>query len=83
MTDTEILEDIKKIIHKHFGIDQDKIEEESYLDSDLNITDIEIDDLIVILQEKYDIKFPKNSSLSFKKVSDLVTFIFENADSTN
>ena len=41
MTDTEIFEELKKDIHEQFGISEDKIEEDSYFDSDLNITDLE------------------------------------------
>ncbi len=82
MTDTEILEDLKKIIHKQFGIAEDKIEEESYFDADLNITDLEIEDLVASLQEKYGMTTTQ-STPSFKKVLDLVTYIYENADTTS
>ncbi len=82
MTDTEIIDDIKKIIHKQFGIDEEKIEEDSYFDSDLNITDLEMEDLASALAEKYSMNFAENVISSFKKVSDLVTYIFENADTT-
>lgn len=83
MIDTEIFEDLKKIIHKEFGIAEEKIEEDSYFDSDLNITDLEIEDLISSVQEKYGITISEEKLPSIKKVSDLVTYIFENVDSSN
>lgn len=83
MTDTEIFEDIKQIIHNQFGIVEDKIEEDSYFDSDLNISELEIEDVTTAIQEKYGIKIPDEKLVSIKKVSDLVTLIYENADSTN
>jgi len=83
MTDTEILEDLKKILSKQFDLDEENIEEESYFDSDLNITDLDIEDLLNSLSQKYDIKIPQEKASSFKKVSDLVNYIFENADATS
>lgn len=83
MTDTEILEEIKSIIYKQFGVDEEKIEEDSYFDSDLNISELEIEDLVSTIQDRYNITIPEDKISSFKKISDLVTYIFENADSTN
>lgn len=83
MTDTEIFEDLKIILCKQFDLDEEKIEEESYFDSDLNITDLDIEDLLSSLSQKYDINIPQEKTSSFKKVSDLVNYIFENADATS
>ena len=83
MTDTEIFEDLKKILSKQFDLDEEKIEEESYFDSDLNLTDLDIEDLLSSISQKYDINIPQEKASSFKKVSDLVNYIFENADATS
>ena len=83
MTDTEILEDIKNIIEQEFGIDKENIEEDMELDQDLNITDLEIDDLISKIEEKYDLKIPQNKIPSFFKVSDLIAYLYENIDSAH
>lgn len=83
MTDTEIFDNLKKIISKQFGISEEEIEEDSYFDSDLNITELEMDDLIAIAQEKFNITIPDDKLPSIKKVSDLVAYIYENADATN
>jgi len=82
MTDTEILEDIKKIIHKEFGTAPDEIEEESYFDEDLNITDLELEDLIAQLEDKYNIKIAPEKAAAFKKVADLVAYLYENVDTS-
>lgn len=83
MTDTEILDDIKKIIENQFGVESENIEEDMELDQDLNITDLEIEDLIAALEEKYDIKIPEEKIPSFVKVSDLVTYLYENIDTAS
>lgn len=80
MTDTEILEDLKKIIHKQFDIPEEDIEENSYFDQDLNISELEIEDLISQVEEKYNIKIPQEVIPSFKKISDLVDYLYENTE---
>ena len=80
MTDTEILEDIKKIISKDYGIDAESIEEDSSFDEDLNITDLEIEDLVTKLESKYDIQIPTDVISAFGKVADIVNYIYENVD---
>lgn len=81
MTDTEILEDLKNLIEKLFGIDKENIEEDMSLDEDLNITDLEIEDLVSAVETKYDIKIPEDKVQDFVKVSDLVNYLYENIDS--
>ncbi|KKR78307.1 MAG: Acyl carrier protein [Candidatus Curtissbacteria bacterium GW2011_GWA1_40_9] len=82
MTDTEILEEIKAIIEKQFGIEHENIEEDMELDQDLNITDLEIDDLISAIEYKYDIKIPEEKAADLVKVSDLVAYVYENINKT-
>lgn len=80
MTDTEILEELKNIIEKEFGIPKEHIEEDSNLDEDLNITDLEIEDLLTKVGETFRVKIPEEEYENFKKVQDLVTYIYENID---
>jgi len=80
MTDTEIFEDLKRIIHKQFNVPEEDIEEDSYFDEDLNITEIELEDLAIALEEKYNIKIDPNKLTMFKKVSDMVSYLYENVD---
>ena len=82
MTDTEIFEELKTIIEKELGIDKEMIEEDSNLDEDLNITDLEIEDLVEKINSTYDIKISDDQTQKFKKVSDIVTYLYENVDNT-
>jgi acyl carrier protein len=82
MTDTEIFEELKTIIEKEFGIEKEMIEEDSNLDEDLNITDLEIEDLVEKINSTYDIKISDDQTQKFKKVSDIVTYLYENVDNT-
>lgn len=80
MIDTDILEDIKDLISKQFHIPQEEIEEDSYLDQDLGIVDLELEDLVSNIQNKYDIQIPQENLESFKKVSDIVFYVYESID---
>lgn len=80
MTDTEILEDLKKIIHKQFDIAAEDVEEDSSFDSDLNIAELDLEDLIATIEEKYNLKIEAEKITAFKKVSDLVSYLYENVD---
>lgn len=76
----DILEEIKTIISHQFGIPHEEIEEESLLDEDLSITDLDLEDFISHVEEKYDITIPEGKKLTFKKVSDIVSYIYDNVE---
>ena len=68
----DYLEDLKNLIVKQFGIDPENIEEDSSLEADLNITELDLEDLIETI--------PPEKVSTFKKVSDIVNYLFENID---
>ena len=76
----DYLEDIKKMIAKQFGINEEDIEEDSYLESDLDITDLDLEDLIAQIEDKYQIQIPHDVYSGFKRVADIANYLYENAD---
>ena len=76
----DYLEEVKKIIAKQFGIEEEMIEEDSNLDEDLNITDLDMEDLITVIEDKYQIQIPQEKFSKFEKVSDMVNYLYENTD---
>ena len=76
----DYLEDLKILIEKQFGIAAENIEEDSSLEADLNITELDLEDLIETIQDKYQIQIPAQKVSTFKKVSDIVNYLFENID---
>ena len=76
----EYFEDVKKIISKLFEIDADSIDEESYLSTDLNISELDLEDLIASIEDKYQIEIPQEEYLKFHQVADIVTYLYENVD---
>ncbi|MBI2599178.1 acyl carrier protein [Candidatus Curtissbacteria bacterium] len=76
----DYFEDLKKIIAGLYSVDEETIEEESLLDADLNISELDLEDLIAVLEEKYAIAIPQSVYSKFIKVGDIASFLYENAD---
>ena len=76
----EYFEDVRKIISKLFDIDSDSIEEESFLSSDLSISELDLEDLIASIEDKYQIEISQEEYLKFHQVTDIVTYLYENVD---
>lgn len=77
----DLFEDIKKMIANDFGLPEEDIEEDSLLDEDLSITDLDLEDFLTKLQEKYEVEIPPEKTGSFKKVSDIVNYLYEKSES--
>ena len=76
----DYFEELRKLISEQFSIPEDNIEEDSLLDEDLSITDLDLEDLITQIQKKFDIVVPADKIPSFKKVSDIVAFLYDHAE---
>lgn len=78
----DYFEDLKKLIINQFGLDEEntEIEEDSFLDSDLNISELDLEDLVAKLEEKYQISIPQQAYGKFKQIQDITTYLYENVD---
>lgn len=79
---TDYLEDIKKMLAKQFGLDEESIEEDSYLEADLNISELDMEDFVAALEDKYQITIPQEDYSKFKKVVDIANYLYESIDQT-
>ena len=77
---TEYLDTVKKIISSQFGIPLEDIEDNSLLDEDLSITDLDLEDLISQIQKKFDVVIPQEKISGFKKIADIISFLYEHAE---
>lgn len=78
----DYLEEVKKIIAKQFELEEDTIDEESFLESDLNITELDLEDLVAKLEDKYEVEIPLEVYTKFNTVSDIANYLYEHAAST-
>lgn len=70
-----ILEDLKKIITRHIDVLPENITMESDLNDDLDADSIEIAEVVMDIEEKYNFEFSDKDTTKIKKVKDLVEFI--------
>ncbi|KXB58547.1 acyl carrier protein [Gemelliphila asaccharolytica] len=70
-----ILEDLKKIITRHIDVLPENITMESDLNDDLDADSIEIAEVVMDIEEKYNFEFSDEDTTKIKKVRDLVEFI--------
>jgi acyl carrier protein len=76
---TDFQEDIKRLLSNQFDIPVEEIEEDSNLEEDLGLSELDLEDLVSSIQEKYDIAISPEQISSFKKVSDITLYLYENA----
>lgn len=76
----DYFEDVRKIVAKEFGLEEEDIEEESLLDEDLNISELDLEDVISILEQKYEVEIPQSVYSKFLKVGDIANYLYENVD---
>ena len=76
----DYFEDLKKIINTQYDIDEELIEEDSQLEQDLNISELDMEDLVAILEQKYQVSIPESAYSHFKVVADIATYLYENVD---
>ncbi len=70
-----ILEKIQDIISKQLGIDADSIQLTSNLTSDLDADSIEAVEIIMAIEDEFEIEIPDEKIESIVTVQDLVDFI--------
>lgn len=70
------LNKIKTVLFEKFGVEQDEVTLDSYFDEDLNLSELEIDELLVELEETYhtDLMSEKDDITS---VGELVELLVE------
>ncbi|MBO5433364.1 MAG: acyl carrier protein [Clostridia bacterium] len=73
-----IFDKIKKAISAQTGIDEGIITLESSFREDLNIDSIDLVELIMQLEEEYDIEFDDDQAETLKTVGDVVNYLNEN-----
>ena len=70
---------LKKILEEELQLDVSEITLDSNLSNDLGINSIELADLVMICEEKFDVEFKDEDIYKFATVGDVVKFLEENA----
>ena len=72
-----MFETIKKILVEDLQIDPDEITMESELINDLGINSLELADLVLLCEEKFDIEIKDDDIHKFISVGDVVNYLSE------
>ena len=70
-----ILEKIKKILIDQLDVNEDTIALESSIIDDLGADSLDIVDMVMSLEEEFDIEIPDDEIETMKTVGDIVKFI--------
>ncbi len=77
MEDEKILERIQKIMKNSF--DQENITMDTVIKEDLDIDSLDFVDLVLEIEETWNVAIPDEVAQGFTTVKDVVTYIKENA----
>lgn len=73
----EIFGQLKEIMVDELGIDGSEIKPESVLLSDLDINSLELMNLVMVIEEKYNIFLDEERLHDIKTVGDVVSYVAE------
>ncbi len=73
------LKKIKDIMFEKFGVEPEEVEMDSYFTDDLNLSELEIDELLVELEESYHTNLVEDKE-EIKSVADLIELLSEKLD---
>ncbi len=72
-----VFDKVKDIIVDQLDVDEDKVTLEASITEDLGADSLDVVDLIMSLEEEFDIKIPDEEVENVKTVGDIVKFIEE------
>lgn len=74
-----VFEKIKKIIVEQLGVEEEEIAMESSFIDDLGADSLDIVELIMALEEEFDMEIPDNEAEKISVVGDVVEYIKNNS----
>ncbi len=70
-----VFDKIKAIIVEQLGVDEDKVTMETHLMKDLEADSLDAVEIIMAIEEGYEIEIPDEEAEKFQTVSDLVGYV--------
>ena len=79
MNSEEVFDKVKEIIVEQLGVAEDAVTQESSFIDDLGADSLDIVELIMALEEEFDIEIPDSDAEKVVTVGDVVDYIKDNA----
>lgn len=70
-----VFDTVKALISEQLGIEADDITEASYIQEDLGADSLDIVDLIMAIEDEFDVEIPEDQVENIKTVGGIVKFI--------
>ncbi len=74
-----VFEKVKGILVDQLDVEEDKVTMESSITEDLGADSLDVVDLVMSLEEEFDVEIPDDQVENIKTVGDIVKYIEENA----
>ena len=73
-----IFEKIKKLIADQLDVEEDSITEGSSITDDLGADSLDVVDLVMSIEDEFDVEIPEDQVENIKTVGDIVKYIEDN-----
>lgn len=70
-----VFDDVKKVVVEQLNVEEDSIKMESQIIQDLGADSLDVVELIMALEEKFDIEIPDADAEKLVKIEDVVNYI--------
>jgi len=70
-----LLEDIKEVVVEQLSVSADEVKEDAKFVEDLGADSLDVVELVMALEEKFDIEIPDDEAEKIQTVADVVTYI--------
>jgi len=70
-----VIDDVKEVVVEQLNVNPDEIKEDSKFAEDLGADSLDVVELVMALEEKFDIEIPDEDAEKITTVGDAVTFI--------
>ena len=77
MSEQDIKEKVFQLVSEHLGVDIEKINDDTSFINDLGADSLDIVELVMDLEEEFDVKIPEDIADKIQTVGDAVAFITE------
>lgn len=70
-----LLDDIKEVVVKQLGVKPEEVKEDSKFVEDLGADSLDVVELVMALEEKFDVEIPDDEAEKIRTVKDVVNYI--------
>ncbi len=73
-----VFEKVKKLISEQLDVEEDVIKETSSITDDLGADSLDVVDLVMSIEDEFDVEIPEDQVENIKTVGDIVKYIEDN-----